>query len=49
MKVENAPEQAGKAAVKLAAVGAKASFGFIKGVVKQTVKSLTTKGEKNGK
>ena len=47
--MKNAPEQAGKAAVKLAAVGAKASFSFVKGVVKQTVKSLTMKGEKNGK
>ena len=49
MQVTKAPEYVGKAAVKATVVATKALLGFVKGVGKQTIKSLTNKGENNGK
>ena len=48
MDVAKAPEAAGKVAVKAAVGATKVVFSFMKGVGKQTIKSLT-KGENNGK
>ncbi len=48
MQITKAPEYVGKATVKATVVATKALLGFVKGVGKQTIKSLT-KGEKNGK
>ncbi len=48
MDVAKAPEVAGKATVKAAVGATKVVFGFLKGVGKQTIKSLT-KGDRHGK
>ena len=48
MDLAKTPEVAGKAAVKATVVATKAVFGFMKGVGKQTIKSLT-KGDRHGK
>ena len=48
MDLTKGPEVAGKAAVKATVVATKVGFSFFRGVVKQTIKSLT-KGDRNGK
>ena len=48
MDVAKAPEAAGKVAVKAAVGATKVVFSFLKGVGKETIKSLT-KGDRHGK